>query len=822
MNKTNSIFNSLQKTDEILAFFLQKTNLALFIFDVVEEVLEIHQKYSESIEEPLYFNDFYNADLQNSGIDENFIKDFKIYIQNFSQKKKDSAFSYLGDHLNSGLQWYSLSCLSYIDPVFSKHYIIGISQAISAEAGFEVLDKNLFTHEDDKKIILSSFRINLTKKIIEEYNRFYGTKIQMQNLPFEEASRLPGFRVFKSLKDFPFDFNLDHAFYADLDKENKQVSFERRIDFEKSHLWVEIHILFSKQKNSNDIIAYCYILDINTKKILSLLKKQHLFFEYEYLAYIELDTGNLYYTSYALGESNLKKMNFDKHRLFFLQNIVSDEDRKYAAEQIDLKKIVKALEGKAFHTFYLGFQGKDNRYERKKLTYTYINKDEHVIALSVSDVTNLYMIEEDKRKSLHNALEIAQNASSAKTEFLSRMSHELRTPLNAIMGLVVLTQQKVENNPALMENLYKINSSAHYLLSIINDVLDMSRIESGKMSMSTGLIVMKDLLAKIDAIVESQARQKGIHYSSRIDDAVYHSFLGDELKLQQVLINILGNAVKFTPSGGKVSLNIEQVFFFNTEQKRKIRLTISDTGIGIKAKFLPYIFDSFSQDSLVSLDHVGGGTGLGLAISKNLITIMGGTISVKSTEGEGTTFIIELLLPIYEESLAIKKTAFFSSENELDNIPSGEEINIIEMQEKKNLLQLDPNFYKGKRILLVDDNRMNLDVAEQLLIGRGFSIDIATNGKEALEKFEASNANFYSLILMDVRMPQMDGLEATRRIRASDHSDAKTIPIVAMTANAFAEDIKATQESGMNAHLSKPIDTDILFQTIACFISGFC
>jgi signal transduction histidine kinase/ActR/RegA family two-component response regulator len=504
-----------------------------------------------------------------------------------------------------------------------------------------------------------------------------------------------------------------------------------------------------------------------------------------------------------------------------LKAIVVEEDRTYAKEQLVLKKIVKALEERRFYTIYLGVYGKKNEYQRKKFTFTFVNNEKNILALSVSDVTDFYKAEEEKRESLHNALEMAQNANFAKTEFLSRMSHELRTPLNAIMGLVILAQEKAIENKELLENLTKINSSAHYLLSIINDVLDMSRIESGKLHMSKGLIVIKELVAKVNAIIESQAKQKEIQYTWEIAESVYHSFVGDELKLQQVLINILGNAVKFTPDGGKVHLQIEQVFFFNTEQKRKLRITISDTGIGIEKKFLPHIFDAFSQDLLKTRSELAG-TGLGLAISKNLITIMGGTISVESVEGEGTSFVIELVLPIYDEEMENKKNNLARFENQGYMLPNAVDTTAIPAKEDNGLVQMNTSFYRGNRILLVDDNRMNLDVAEQLLVGRGFSIDIATNGKEAVEKFENSKEGFYNLILMDVRMPQMDGLEATRTIRALEHPNAQTIPIIAMTANAFAEDIKATQESGMNAHLSKPIDTEILFQTIACFISGFC
>jgi len=381
--------------------------------------------------------------------------------------------------------------------------------------------------------------------------------------------------------------------------------------------------------------------------------------------------------------------------------------------------------------------------------------------------------------------------------------------MNAIMGLISLVQQQIKSEPAVQENLQKIQSSAQYLLSIINDVLDMSRIESGKMTLQKEKIDITEFIGKVDSIILSQARAKGLEYTSRISDSVFHSFVGDSLKLQQVLVNILGNAVKFTPKGGSVSLLVEQIFFLNTEQKRKLRFTVSDTGIGIKKKYLPLIFDSFTQqDNSISTNF--GGTGLGLAITKNILTMMGGSISVKSREGEGSVFTIEVVLPIYDEFTANKYKGEAQSGKEESFNPSSVEINNAS------------NFYKGKRLLLVDDNEMNIDVAKQLLVRKGFTVDTAENGKIAVELFEKSPGSYYSAILMDVRMPVMDGLTAARLIRSSKHEDSARIPIIAMTANAFSEDIKQTQESGMNAHLSKPIDVDVLYTTISCLIAGTC
>lgn len=580
---------------------------------------------------------------------------------------------------------------------------------------------------------------------------------------------------------------------------------------EQGYSWYRA--VFRSVKNKEDgnqyLIGIAQSIDI--EKHAESLIKSFTENEYDFIMFIQPDNDAYSIYSPSKTGSSFPSLQFSSYENDRIKNTmlyVIEEDRDRVIDQMSLTTVCRELEKNPVYSVFMGVREKDGRISRKKVTYSYIQKEQKLIRVTRSDVTLLYEQEQEKRDVLRQALVSAEQASLAKTQFLSRMSHEMRTPMNAIMALITLVQHQLDQNSPVQENLHKIQTSAHYLLSIINDVLDMARIESGKMTLVKEKIVIKDFISKVNAVILPQARAKNILYESTIHDSVFYAFLGDTLKLQQVLVNILGNAVKFTPGGGRVSLHLEQIFFLNTEQKRKLRFTISDTGIGIEKKYIGRIFDSFTQQDS-SISSTFGGTGLGLAITKNLLNMMGGSISVKSRKGEGSVFTVEVVLPIYQD---------------IDTKKEGKEEAQDESHQPGYPLKYSKStdFYKGKRLLLVDDNEMNIDVAKQLLMRRGFTVDTAENGKDAVDLFEKSTPSYYSAILMDVRMPVMDGLTAARLIRSSKHDDSKRIPIIAMTANAFSEDIKMTQESGMNAHLSKPIDVELLYTTLSCLITGTC
>ena len=522
-----------------------------------------------------------------------------------------------------------------------------------------------------------------------------------------------------------------------------------------------------------------------------------------------------------------------------------------------------------------------------------------------------------QQESLNAALEEANQANKAKTAFLSNMSHEIRTPMNAIIGLNNIALNDPTISEQTREYLERIGVSAHHLLGIINDILDMSRIESGRMTIKSEEFSFAKMLEQINTIVSGQCNDKGLKYDCRTIGTIEDYYIGDAMKLRQVLINILGNAVKFTPEGGAVSFTIEDVKRLN--RQATLRFTISDTGIGMSEEFLPRIFDAFSQEDSSSTNKFGS-TGLGMPITKSIVELMNGQIEVESEKGVGTTFVVTItltqanrdtgeadefelhphdmsVLVIDDDRIACNHAQLVLSHLGItcETVLSGEEaVELVRIRHTRredfNLILVDwkmpgmdgvettrriraivgdntpiiiltsyswediegeareagvdtfaakPLFagtvmdefraafrkknsdlvrrtvdLKGRRVLLAEDVAINAEIMMMVLSMREMDVDHAENGKIAVEMYQGHEPGYYDAILMDMRMPEMDGLEATRIIRATDQADAKTIPIIALTANAFDEDVQRSMQAGLNAHLSKPVEPDLLFETL--------
>ncbi len=398
------------------------------------------------------------------------------------------------------------------------------------------------------------------------------------------------------------------------------------------------------------------------------------------------------------------------------------------------------------------------------------NKDEGMVATlcELTKIVSAYFLKSKTSRE-----------SRAKSEFLSKMSHEIRTPMNAIIGMTDIAMSSDDISAPTMECLKKISKSSHYLLALINDILDMSRIESGKMSTEETYIDLDDLVNHIDTMMRVQTDNKGIWL--RLENNIEHKhLLGDPLKLNQILVNIMGNAVKFTSDGG-IRLRVDEAPTAD-EDIIDVSFSVKDTGIGISEENQKKIFNSFEQADRDTVRKYGG-TGLGLAISSNLVQLLGGKLEVRSEPGKGSEFFFTIPMKITEEP---------------ENNGNGREGEID---------------FTEKRVLIVEDDELNCEIAKTLIEAEGIKTETAENGQEALEKFCASGENYYDAILMDIRMPVMDGIEATKRIRNTDRLDAFTVPVIAMTANAFDEDMKKSVECGMNGHLTKPIDMAKVMQT---------
>ncbi|MBQ7564238.1 MAG: response regulator [Lachnospiraceae bacterium] len=651
--------------------------------------------------------------------------------------------------------------------------------------------------------------------------------------------------------------------------------------------------------------------------------------DYRSVYYVDLDTGDsVCYRS----DKNDTDINEGEHFSFlkafteYGEKYVDEQYREEFLEFIKPENIRANLEGEALIVLrYLVRKGSQESYEMLRMAGVRhpADRDDHIIhavGVGFTDIDAQMRDSIAQKEALSDALKAAEEASKAKTAFLSTMSHEIRTPMNAIIGLDSLALNEPDISDTTKEYLTKIGSSAQHLLSLINDILDMSRIESGRMILRNEEFSFSKLMEQINIIFSGQCEEKGLTYDCKINGHLNDYYIGDSTKLRQVLINILGNAVKFTPVGGHVEFTVEKTAGF--ENRSTLRFMIRDNGIGMSKEYLPKLFDTFSQENAAATNKYGS-SGLGMAITKNIIEMMNGKIDVESEQGKGSTFYVSVtlldsdkktednlkdieirpqdmrVLIIDDEEIAgehaklvlgqagIDSDLAFSGKEavemvkvhharqepydliivdwqmpEMDGVETTREIRKIVGDESAiiiltaynwddvleeataagvdsfiakplfsgNLLDEFKNALKkkniaaasdkekadltGRHILIAEDMEINAQILMEVLKMREIASDHAENGKVAVETFASHPEGYYDAILMDMRMPEMDGLAATTAIREMDRKDAKTIPIIALTANAFDEDVQRSLQAGLNAHLSKPIDPGVLFETL--------
>ena len=694
---------------------------------------------------------------------------------------------------------------------------------------------------------------------------------------------------------------------AETEARVKQQELERRIELQQQ--------LFEQERQTNE----------QSQMITAMAS------DYRCVYYVVLDTdeGTCYRTDHPFEDSLLVGEHFSFHKVFtaYADKYVAEDYRAGFKEFIDVDNIRRRLDRELIIAYrYMIIRDGKESYEMLRMAGVRHPQDRddhivHTIGVGFTDIDQEMRDALAKNQALSDALAVAEEANKAKTAFLSNMSHEIRTPMNAIIGLNNIALSDPEISGKTREYLEKIGTSAKHLMNIINDILDMSRIESGRMVIKNEEFSFSKTLEQVNTIISGQCREKGLKYECRINGKIDDFYIGDDMKLRQVLINILGNAVKFTPEGGSVLFTVEAIAKY--DGNTTIRFVVTDTGIGMSKEYMPKLFDTFSQENSSSTNKYGS-TGLGMPITKSIVELMNGNIEVESEKGKGTTFTVTVTLADSERTLAEDTLSELHPQEMcvlvIDDDPvaceyaqyvlgqvgvncelaeSGSEaLEMVKMRharrEDYNLILVDwkmpdmdgiettrqirsvvgddaaiiiltsyswedvvdeakdagvdsfvskPLFagtvmdefrvafkrkneslldsradLKGRRVLLAEDMMVNAEIIMMILSMRDIETEHAENGLEAVKMFENSEEGYYDAILMDMRMPEMDGLEATRAIRGMDRNDARQIPIIALTANAFDEDVQRSLQAGINAHLSKPVEPENLYETLESLI----
>ena len=480
-----------------------------------------------------------------------------------------------------------------------------------------------------------------------------------------------------------------------------------------------------------------------------------------------------------------------------IQQVIEEPFQEAYREFSDRSTVAKRLEDREMLSFTA--QTVDERWLTMIIVPQGYDKNGKLCTVLVAnrDATEEKEREIEQDKNLRNALAAAEHANKAKTVFLNNMSHDIRTPMNAIIGFTALATAHIDNTELVLDYLKKIHTSGQHLLSLINDVLDMSRIESGSVEIEYAAVHLPDILNDLKTIIQGSSYSRQQKLSIDTQDILYEDIITDKLRLTQVLLNISSNAVKFTPAGGRISICVSEKPC-NRDGFATVIFRVKDNGNGMSQEFRKHVFDSFSREHTVTENGIGG-SGLGMAIAKNIVDMMGGTIQVESEVGKGTEFTVAFECKI--AGAAVKQE------------PAPEPGDLIKSENQKPQVESKRN-YKGKKALLVEDNELNREIATAIIKEIGLDVDIAEDGTDAVNMMSSAEGRKYDLIFMDIQMPKMDGYTATREIRTLDDPKCANIPIIAMTANAFEEDRKKAIKAGMNGHIAKPISADAILENL--------
>lgn len=638
----------------------------------------------------------------------------------------------------------------------------------------------------DPKLYLAS-RINLSKNFLVESRPDMPS--YRETLTYDEITRTgPGF--LGELEDGRrVSAVLDRkTLINDFTEGSRKNTFIVKQHIRGNTVWVRVVTVMLENPDTGDIEMFFYSTDVTEteleRRIVSRLSQD----VYESVVVINPNNSSMRFVGRIppeLTHGNGDMFDYTANLLQAVEKNVCEADRERVISLFQLPTVRYYLKEKNSYSTTAEWTDNDGNKVWKMVQFSFLLDSKEMILACVSDVTESHMKEQSMINGLRMALEKAKSADAAKSQFLSRISHDIRTPIGAILNLTDFANQDIDSKEKLLDDLSKIRTSGTFLLSLINDVLDVSKIDSGVIELHEDVYPLKNYLTNIENIINPMSNDRSLFTNIKTDFGDVTAIVTDSVRLNQITLNLLSNAMKYTPSGGRV-------FFFaktspltdvSEEMKKKgldtlLSFDVDDTGIGMSEEFQQHMFDEFSQEASNPLRRNRiGGTGLGLAIVKKLIDLMGGTITVRSALEKGTSIHVELPVRAGTDDLTAEEDVDESSQGSISG-----------------------------HILLAEDNEINAMIAERIFKDIGVSMDRAANGTKALELFTGHSEGYYDAIFMDIQMPEMDGYQTTRAIRSSDKNDSAAVPIIAMTADAFTDAMKKALDSGMNDYTTKPLD----------------
>ncbi|MDD3410625.1 MAG: response regulator, partial [Eubacteriales bacterium] len=706
----------------------------------------------------------------------------RVYGELYAGAKRASAEVRLRTGEAQDFHWFALTLTAVDDGVGSPVRAICTSRDITEEKHMEQLyhDEQVFRRDLGDKL-LGSCQLNLSVNAVESL--YVGDR----SLLTDDVRGLTDYR--RRVQLFLDDLDLNDEDAAQLCPEQLMEAYrqgrqsvslsymvKRRSD--QQPLWIEVNCHILRRPETGDIVAFFYHSDATDRYVANQLNETIMSWDYDYAALIFTSNGRMRMLSKSQADSSAPRLSECDYA-----DYAALETRRRAPAggylPLPLTEVLERLKSEDSFTVEADRLEESGETRKKRWKFIYKDRKHGILSLTCIDIEDIVREERKKQKQLIAAVNAAEKANAAKSEFLARMSHEFRTPLNGVVGLAALARE--ENDPeTLRDYIEKIDVSGKHLKNLVNDILDMSKIESGEIELHPEVFLFDDFIGGINAVIQPLCRQKNIRFIT--DMASYHvPIFVDKTRFNQILFNLLSNAVKFTPEGGEVRLTYRNR---RNVDKLYLDMAVQDNGVGMSEEFQKHMFDPFTQESS-DVSAATQGTGLGLSIAKAYAELMGGTLEVDSALGRGSTFHLRMDVPIAEQAgvrvRTLPKTVDFS----------------------------------GRTMLVAEDHPLNQLIVGRLLEKRNARMISVDDGRKAVERFAQSPVGGFAAILLDIRMPIMNGLEAAVAIRQMDRPDAKTVPILAMTANAYDEDRRKSTEAGINVHLAKPIDPETLYHTLA-------